>query len=100
MAKLNQLFFLRYNFYLLSNKFGTPPLSLLSLTLRCSQRSLFPSMFLLLSESGLHLASNHRPRLYVIAVFSDDRYLKCALHPLTVLTEETFNCADHRPISS
>jgi hypothetical protein len=32
--------------------------------------------------------------------FSDNRYLKCALHPVTVLTEETINCADHRPINS
>ena len=32
--------------------------------------------------------------------FSDNRYLKCALHPVTVMTEETMNCADHRPINS
>ncbi len=32
--------------------------------------------------------------------FSDNRYLKCALHPVTVLTEETVDCADHRPINS
>ncbi len=32
--------------------------------------------------------------------FSDNRYLKCALHPVTVLTEETINCADHRSINS
>lgn len=32
--------------------------------------------------------------------FSDNRYLKCALHPVTVLTEETINCTDHRPINS
>jgi len=32
--------------------------------------------------------------------FSDNRYLKCALHPVTVITEETVDCADHRPINS
>ncbi len=32
--------------------------------------------------------------------FSDNRYLKCALHPVTVLTEETVDCADHRSINS
>lgn len=32
--------------------------------------------------------------------FSDNRYLKCALHPVTVLTEETVDCVDHRPINS
>ena len=32
--------------------------------------------------------------------FSDNRYLKCALHPVTVMTEETINCADHRLINS
>ncbi len=32
--------------------------------------------------------------------FSDNSYLKCALHPVTVMTEETINCADHRLINS
>ncbi|MBD2316540.1 hypothetical protein [Phormidium tenue] len=32
--------------------------------------------------------------------FSDNRYLKCALHPVTVLTEETVDCVDHRSINS
>ncbi len=32
--------------------------------------------------------------------FSDNRYLKCALHPVTVLTEETVDCADNRSINS
>jgi hypothetical protein len=32
--------------------------------------------------------------------FSDNSYLKCPLHPVTVLSEETIDCADHRPINS
>lgn len=32
--------------------------------------------------------------------FSDNSYLKCALHPVTVMTEEIVDCADHLPINS
>lgn len=31
--------------------------------------------------------------------FSDNAYLKCALHPVAVLTEQAIDCADYDPYS-
>jgi hypothetical protein len=43
--------------------------------------------------------SPHNARCYSCRYFSHNSYLKCTVHPSTVLTEQTLNCLDYSPNS-